>query len=150
MAISRCFETTKERLDNIFKTKMIDPDLGGQYFRGLHPFMEMKTARKDVISGCIRFINETVRENTINTYNFHIEINSGDCIISCVTGRYSFPKIFVRNYKSQFIVLEFIFEDNKKFNYEEYQICNYAMLGLAEALGKLYKEYCKGDRDIFV
>lgn len=142
VAISAVFETTKERLELIFKNKILNSMVDTtSYFRGLHPSIEIKMQRPDVVSGCIEFLADVLRRSRIKTNNFYITIESNSCTIECITGAYTFPKIIITNFRSQFMRLEFE-KCNGSNNtvFPESAICNYSMIGLAEALSKYYLE----------
>ena len=149
MAIYQHFETTKERLDGIFRAKKLNPGLAKPYFQGMYPTFESNMARPDIISGCVKFINETIKENDINTYNFHIDIDSDYCTIVCTTKAYSFPKIVISNYKSQYMTIKFVpsIKESESL-YTNDQVYSSAMIGLSEALAIYYNQAYRGERII--
>jgi hypothetical protein len=152
MAISAVFETTKERLEFIFKrkllNKMVDTKL---YFLGMHPSIDVDMPRVDVISGCIKFLEESLELSSIKTNNFNIDIDNNSCIIECITGAYTFPKIIITNFRSQSILINFKKDKDYDSNiFPEKFICNYTMIALAEALSKYYLQVYDGRREIKV
>lgn len=152
MAISAVFETTKERLENIFKKKMLNSMVDTTaYFRGMYPCSQMGMQRPDIVSGCIKFLADTFDMKSIRTGNFRIDVAGNVCSIWCLTGAYSFPKIIISNFRSQYMTS--VFDKTMLYDKERYpdsSIYNCAIIGLAEALSYYYSEVYNGRREMKV
>ena len=144
MAIQREYETTRERLRVIFRSKLIAVEDCYNYFKTIIPCGQMDVS---AVCGCLTFLHDDIGVKVLNTSGSIEFDNNDNCIIkSRDMNNYigDYVEVKISNIKSQYRTIEVkIGEDDIWHNYS-YISSNFVMPVIANALSVLYRNYYTG------